>query len=76
MNGASIRELRNKKGLSLDELAALSGISKSYISYIERGLQNNPSISILEKIASALNVNIIELIQMMSEPLEKEKSHL
>ncbi len=76
MNGGNIRELRNKKGLSLDELAALSGISKSYISYIERGLQNNPSISILEKIAGALNVNIIELIELMNEPTKKEKSHL
>ncbi|WP_081599648.1 helix-turn-helix domain-containing protein [Halalkalibacterium ligniniphilum] len=35
--------------MTLNQLAILSGVSKSYISYIERGLQKNLSIVVLKK---------------------------
>ncbi|WP_078428928.1 helix-turn-helix domain-containing protein [Alkalihalobacterium alkalinitrilicum] len=71
MNGGNIRELRKKKGMSLDRLSELSGISKSYLSYIERGLQTNPSISVLEKLAQSLGVELVYLIKVLNTPEEK-----
>lgn len=63
MIGKRIKELRKKKGISLTELAARSGVSKSYLSNIERDLKKNPSIDVLLKISSVLNVDPYEVIR-------------
>lgn len=61
MDGAKIKDLRTKRGISLTELAKRSGVSKSYLSFLERNMQQNPSIEVLEKIAKALDVNMYSL---------------
>ncbi|WP_237458607.1 helix-turn-helix domain-containing protein [Pontibacillus yanchengensis] len=58
MNGEKIKDLRSKRGLSLTELSRESGVSKSYLSFLERGMQQNPSIDVIEKIAHALKVDV------------------
>lgn len=58
-----IRELRKKKGYSITELARLADVSKSYLSQIERGLQRNPSLQFLTKIAIPLETNIEYLLR-------------
>lgn len=63
MIGRDLRKIRLQKGMSLTELATLSGVSKSYISSIERGLKSNPSILILEKLSKALNIPLTNLIE-------------
>ena len=40
--GAKIRRQRRRLGLTLDDLAAKTGISKPYLSLIETGRVNNP----------------------------------
>jgi XRE family transcriptional regulator, master regulator for biofilm formation len=62
MIGKNIKEIRKRRGLSLSELSERSGISKSYISNIERNLHQNPSIQIVNKIASVLKVDLEELL--------------
>lgn len=62
MIGKRIQELRKSKRLSLSELADRAGVAKSYLSSIERDLQQNPSIQFLEKIAPVLGVDIHSLI--------------
>ncbi|MBT2686208.1 helix-turn-helix transcriptional regulator [Bacillus sp. ISL-37] len=62
MIGKNIHELRRNRGLSLSELSERSGISKSYLSNIERDVHKNPSIQILEKISDVLNVDLINLV--------------
>jgi len=62
MIGKNIQKLRYRRGLSLSELAERANISKSYLSNIERNLNQNPSIQIIEKIAIVLNVDFRELI--------------
>ena len=47
--------LRRQKGLSLDQLAALSGVSKTDIEQIERGTAN-PAINTVWKIVTGLNM--------------------
>lgn len=63
MIGERIKKLRLQHGISLTELAERAGIAKSYISSIERGLQSNPSIQVLEKIASVFNTTAENLLK-------------
>ena len=57
MDGNKIKTFRNERKISLSHLSELTGISKSYLSLLERGIQKNPSIDIIEKIARALKVD-------------------
>lgn len=58
MIGQRIKMLRQQKGYSITELAELANVSKSYLSYIERNLQNNPSLQFLTKLVEPLETNI------------------
>ncbi len=51
----NIKRLREEKKLSMDELAKLSGVSKSMLAQIERG-GGNPTISTLWKISNGMKV--------------------
>lgn len=57
----NIRHIRQEKNVSLDELAKLSGVSKSMLAQIERGIAN-PSLSTLWKIANGLMISFNELV--------------
>ncbi|MDQ0207162.1 transcriptional regulator with XRE-family HTH domain [Alkalicoccobacillus murimartini] len=67
MDGKRIRSLRKERGMTLNQLSEYSGVSKSYISYVERGLQKNPSIEILSKLSKAMDITFIELIKHMEK---------
>ena len=57
-----IRHLREEKGLSLNKLAEMAGISKAYLSQLENNVSKQPSAEILLKIASALRTTIADLL--------------
>jgi len=57
--GGKIKELREKKSLTMKQLSDLVPCTPSLISQIERG-KADPSIATLKKIASALNSNIVD----------------
>jgi transcriptional regulator with XRE-family HTH domain len=57
----NIRYFRVKLGLSQIQLAADSSVDASYISRIERGLEN-PTITTLNRIAAALGVSTVDLL--------------
>lgn len=59
---ASIRRLRIAKGLSQEQLAELAQFHRTYVSQLERCV-TNISIDGLERLAEALEVDIIELLQ-------------
>jgi transcriptional regulator with XRE-family HTH domain len=59
----NVRRLRVERDLSAESLAAESGVDRVYLSRIERSLAN-PSIDILERLASALGVAIADLLAM------------
>lgn len=61
--GANIRRFRAARSMTLEDLAAVSGISKSMIGQIERG-DANPSISTIWKIANGLKVSFSSLISV------------
>lgn len=58
--GARIKALRAAHGLSLDALAARSGVSRSMISLVERG-QASPTASVLDKLAAGLGTSLAAL---------------
>ncbi len=55
-----VRELRAAGGLSLDALAARSGVSRSMISLIERG-ESSPTAVVLDRLATGLSVTLASL---------------
>jgi XRE family transcriptional regulator, master regulator for biofilm formation len=67
MIGQRIKDLRERKGYSLSELAKRSGVSKSYLSQIERNLQVNPSLQLLSKLAISLDCSVDELLGLDAE---------
>ncbi|MCJ8009127.1 helix-turn-helix domain-containing protein [Lederbergia wuyishanensis] len=62
MIGKYIYEIRKSKGLTLTELADRAGIAKSYLSNIERSVNKNPSINVVEKIANVLDIDVRMLL--------------
>ncbi len=70
MVGERIKQLRTKKGYSISELAKIAGVSKSYLSYIERNVQRNPSLQFLTKIAETLETSMEYLLE--EELLDEE----
>ena len=64
--GAKIKELRTRNGLTLEELASRSELTKGFLSQLERDL-TSPSISTLEDILEALGTNLSEFFQSTPE---------
>jgi transcriptional regulator with XRE-family HTH domain len=62
--GKAVRELRNAKALSQEELAARAGIHRTYIGDVERGIRNIALVN-MTKIARALGVPLSRLIAEM-----------
>jgi transcriptional regulator with XRE-family HTH domain len=58
--GLRIRELRGKLGYSQEELAHLSGLDRSYVSEVERGVRNISLVNI-GRLADALGVSLSDL---------------
>lgn len=52
-----LRQLRVRQGLSQEALAVDAGLDRTYVSGIER-VRENPTVSVLERLALALNVEI------------------
>jgi transcriptional regulator with XRE-family HTH domain len=54
---ALLRAVRRQRGLTLEQLAAQTGLTKSYLSKVERR-QSTPSIAVALKVARALDVDV------------------
>lgn len=59
--GEHLRYYRLQKGLSQEQLALISKVNTSYLGQIERGIKN-PSVHILNKIASGLEITFEQLV--------------
>jgi transcriptional regulator with XRE-family HTH domain len=62
MLASNIKKLRQKAGLSQDQLARKAGIPYSTYLKIESGYTSSPSIQAVASIAEALGVSIDELV--------------
>ncbi|MEL6839365.1 MAG: XRE family transcriptional regulator [Pseudomonadota bacterium] len=63
-----LKDERKGKGLSLDALANLSGVSRSMLSQIERG-ESSPTVASLWNLTRALNVDFSALLDEESQPV-------
>ena len=59
--GAAIRAARKDRAISQEDLAHRAGVDRSYMSSIERGMQN-PGIVTILAIAQALELTATELM--------------
>jgi transcriptional regulator with XRE-family HTH domain len=59
--GARARKIRTRRGLSLDVAAGLAGISKPYLSALERGLRGFNRRGLVEDLAAALGCSVVDL---------------
>jgi transcriptional regulator with XRE-family HTH domain len=67
--GATLQRLRLARGLTLEDLSRIAGVSKSMLSQIERE-KANPTIAITWRLANALGVAIGELLSGDPRPVE------
>lgn len=65
--GTNLRRLRTERGLSLEGLAKVSGVSRAMLGQIELG-HSAPTINVLWKIARALDLPFAALIAVPKEP--------
>ena len=61
--GNRIRELRESKGISQQNLAAICNFEKANLSRIEAG-RTNPTVSTLYKISQAMDISLTELVNI------------
>ena len=81
--GAKIRNLRNQNGLTQEELADRTELTKGFISQMERGL-TAPSVSTLLDIVECLGTNLsdffheeneLQIVYPKEDYFEKEDEH-
>jgi transcriptional regulator with XRE-family HTH domain len=60
--GLNVRRIRQKKGLTQEKFAAVSGFSQQYISSLEQG-RRNPTVITLYELAIALGVSHMDLVR-------------
>jgi len=63
MLSENIKKFRKKKGLSQDKLAKLANVTLTTLVKIESGVNDNPTIKTLKKIADALEISLNELVE-------------
>jgi transcriptional regulator with XRE-family HTH domain len=61
--GARVRALRDAMGLSLRELATLSGVSAPMLSQVERG-ETSPTLAVAARIAGGLDLTLSQLLRL------------
>lgn len=66
----NLKELRENRKLSLDQVAKLTGVSKSMLGQIERG-EVNPTISTVWKISNGLKISFTQLMSRPETDIEK-----
>jgi transcriptional regulator with XRE-family HTH domain len=72
--GKRVRQLREQKGISQEQLGFDAGLHRTYIGQIERA-EKNITLKNIEKIAKRLDVNVSELMDFskLDDDIEKDK---
>jgi transcriptional regulator with XRE-family HTH domain len=60
--GLNVRQIRKERGWSQEDLAFESGLDRTYISGVERGVRN-PTVLVLSELAQALKVPPARLLE-------------
>lgn len=68
-----LKDIRDSKGLTQEQVAILSGISRSHYTHIEQGTKT-PSVKVAKRIASALNFDWTIFFEDKSSLQEQERA--
>ena len=61
MYSNKLKAIREKKGMTLERLGELTGVSAGYLCHLENGTRKNPSIEVMNNICEALDKTIMEV---------------
>ena len=75
MIGQRVKKMRMEKQLSLSELAERTKITKSYLSNIERNICTNPTIGVIQKLASGFKVHPSVLLNWKEDKKESQSTN-
>jgi len=64
--GSNVQKYRKERQLSQEKLAELAGLHRTYIGMIERA-EKNITLCNIEKIAKALNIEIKDLLEVLTK---------
>lgn len=70
--GLEIQRRRTEKGWSQEYLAEITGLHRTYISQLERGLKS-PSVRVLSHITTGLGVTMSEFLKAVEEALSADR---
>jgi len=69
MHGERLKEIRESRGLTQDDLAQRTGIHKQQIYKIEAGINDNPSSDSLTALSKELGVTVDYLLGLVDQPM-------
>ena len=75
MIGSRIKDIRNKKGLTQEQLSEKMEINPKYLSSIERG-RENPTLNTLIKVSESLEVDLGEIFNFVQIQDPEERKSL
>jgi transcriptional regulator with XRE-family HTH domain len=64
--GENVKRIRQRKGLTQEQFANISGYSQQYISGLEKG-RRNPTVITVFELATALGVSHMELLRPIAK---------
>jgi putative transcriptional regulator len=67
-----MQEERERQGLSLQRLGAMSGVSRTAIGLMEKG-ERNPSLMICLRVADALGLDLADVLKSVPEKKRSQK---
>jgi transcriptional regulator with XRE-family HTH domain len=70
--GLEIQRRRTEKGWSQEYLAEITGLHRTYISQLERGLKS-PSVRVLSHITQALDITMSQFLEAVEEAISADK---
>lgn len=71
--GKTIRNLRNKKGVSQEVLSGIAGIARTHLTMIEND-DKQANFETLWKIANALDIRPSELVAQIEKEIERSET--
>jgi transcriptional regulator with XRE-family HTH domain len=73
--GKVLRVVRKEVGLTQEELALAAQVDRTFVSMMERG-ERQPTVRVLFKLATALNVAPVRLIELTQELVAQHSSSI
>ena len=65
-----LRQEREKRGLSMNQVAERAGLSQQMVSYVEREMRN-PTLETMLRIAAAIEIDPVEVLRRATKAIKK-----